>query len=166
MKKYTLLYMLCAALFSACNPEEDFSVDPTLMPPVTVKGANTFGCLIDGWVYTSGRYTKPQAVYQPGQTETDPAILKIKAKVDEDSYVCFDILNPQEKSISIYSASETTENVRNLYRHAALVVNGDSTHLGTGKVNILRFQPSEGIVSGTFEGEKIAEGRFDIQYKK
>lgn len=158
--------MLCATLCcSACTPEEDFSVDPTLLPPVTQKGANTFGCLINGWVYTCGRYAEPEAWYQAGETDDDPSIVKIKAKVDEDSYVCLDIQNPQEKSITIYSTSDEAASLRNVYTHAVLVINGDSTYLGNGKVNVLRFQSHEGIISGTFEGDKITEGRFDIRYK-
>ena len=48
------LLFICLLLFCvAC--EENESVDPTIMPEATTTGANTFGCLVDGWVYTSGR---------------------------------------------------------------------------------------------------------------
>lgn len=43
--------------------EENESVDPTVMPEATTTGANTFGCLVDGWVYTSGRWGLPVAEY-------------------------------------------------------------------------------------------------------
>lgn len=47
------LLFICLLLFCvAC--EENESVDPTIMPEATTTGANTFGCLVDGWVYTSG----------------------------------------------------------------------------------------------------------------
>ena len=46
------LLFICLLLFCvAC--EENESVDPTIMPEATTTGANTFGCLVDGWVYTS-----------------------------------------------------------------------------------------------------------------
>lgn len=49
------LLFICLLLFCvAC--EENESVDPTIMPEATTTGANTFGCLVDGWVYTSGRW--------------------------------------------------------------------------------------------------------------
>mgnify|MGYP000727257653 FL=1 len=48
MIKYLSTIVLTVALCCACDGE-DFSADPTLMPPATQTGANTFGCLIDGW---------------------------------------------------------------------------------------------------------------------
>ena len=46
------LLFICLLLFCvAC--EENESVDPTIMPEATTTGANTFGCLVDGWVYTA-----------------------------------------------------------------------------------------------------------------
>ena len=52
------LLFICLLLFCvAC--EENESVDPTVMPEATTTGANTFGCLVDGWVYTSGRWGLP-----------------------------------------------------------------------------------------------------------
>ena len=56
------LLFICLLLFCvAC--EENESVDPTIMPEATTTGANTFGCLVDGWVYTSGRWGMPSAEY-------------------------------------------------------------------------------------------------------
>ena len=55
MIKYLITIVLTIALCCSCN-REDFSADPTIMPPATQTGANTFGCLIDGWVYTGQRY--------------------------------------------------------------------------------------------------------------
>ena len=56
MKK--LLFLFTILLFCACD--EDKSVDPTIMPAATTTGENTLGCLIDGWIYASGRYGKPE----------------------------------------------------------------------------------------------------------
>ena len=42
------ILFICLLFFCiAC--EENKSVDPTLMPEATATGANTFGCLVDGW---------------------------------------------------------------------------------------------------------------------
>ena len=57
-KLLSLLLPLTFLCFASC--EEDESVDPSLMPAATTVGANTFGCLIDGWVYTSGRFGLPK----------------------------------------------------------------------------------------------------------
>ena len=49
------ILFICLLFFCiAC--EENKSVDPTLMPEATATGANTFGCLVDGWVSVSGRW--------------------------------------------------------------------------------------------------------------
>ena len=57
----TSVIYLFVAVCVAC--EENESVDPTIMPEATTTGANTFGCLVDGWVYTSGRWGMPSAEY-------------------------------------------------------------------------------------------------------
>ena len=37
--------ILCALFYSACNEDEDE------LPPVTMEGKNTFGCLVNGKVF-------------------------------------------------------------------------------------------------------------------
>ena len=69
MIKYLITIILTVALCCACDGE-DFSADPTLMPPATQTGANTFGCLIDGWIYTGQRYGPDhKAYYYPAYNE-------------------------------------------------------------------------------------------------
>ena len=73
MIKYLITIVLTIALCCACDGE-DFSADPTLMPPATQTGANTFGCLIDGWVYTGQRYGPDhKASYYPAYNEDEKA---------------------------------------------------------------------------------------------
>jgi hypothetical protein len=44
---FLLSYLIVVVLLSACNKED--AVDPaSLLPPITMTGENTFGCLIDG----------------------------------------------------------------------------------------------------------------------
>ena len=47
MKKYILI-LLSVLCCIGCD-REDETVDITVMPPATTIGAETFGCLIDGW---------------------------------------------------------------------------------------------------------------------
>lgn len=54
MKKYLLILISLACLWS-CGSEDE-TIDISILPPVTSTGANTFGCLVDGWVYVGGRY--------------------------------------------------------------------------------------------------------------
>ena len=70
------ILFLCLMFFCiAC--EENESVDPTLMPEATTTGANTFGCLVDGWVYVSGRWGMPVAEYTQLEDSTG---MQISAK--------------------------------------------------------------------------------------
>ena len=55
MKKYILILFSIISLWS-CKETEDESIDITVLPSATTTGANTFGCLMDGWIYVGGRY--------------------------------------------------------------------------------------------------------------
>lgn len=137
------ILFICLLFFCiAC--EENKSVDPTLMPEATTTGENTFGCLIDGWVYVSGRWGLPAAEFI--QME-DSAGMTVSAQVGFDSYVSFTIPNPQQ--------GETLPCTNMIFENQTI---------SDGKVHITRM--SEGIFSGTFECDRITKGRFDLKYKE
>lgn len=86
------LLFICLLLFCvAC--EENESVDPTIMPEATTTGANTFGCLVDGWVYTSGRWGMPSAEYLEWE---EGSSVTVSAQVGLGSYIRFTIADPKE----------------------------------------------------------------------
>lgn len=86
------LLFICLLLFCvAC--EENESVDPTIMPEATTTGANTFGCLVDGWVYTSGRWGMPAAEYLERE---EGSSVTVSAQVGLGSYIRFTIADPKE----------------------------------------------------------------------
>ena len=129
-------------LFVAC--EENESVDPTIMPEATTTGANTFGCLVDGWVYTSGRWGMPSAEYLERE---EGSSVTVSAQVGLGSYIRFTIADPKE--------GETLPYVN---------LSFENQNMEDGKVYISRM--SDGVFSGTFEGGRITEGRFDLKYKE
>lgn len=89
MKKLLFLFLL--VLCCAC--EEDKSVDPTLMPEATTTGQNTLGCLIDGWVHTSGRFGKPDvSTYD----EDGNHYVTIGADAGVFSSLHFTLVNPRQ----------------------------------------------------------------------
>ena len=137
-----ILFICLFFFFVAC--EENESVDPTLMPEATTIGANTFGCLVDGWVYVSGRWGLPVATYVQSGEDTS---MKVSAQVDFGSYLSFTITNPKQ--------GETLP---------CTDVSFDNQTIGDGKVHITHM--SDGIFSGTFEGDRITKGRFDLKYKE
>ena len=89
MKKLLFLFLLICC----CACEEDRSVDPTLMPEATTTGENTLGCLIDGWVYTSGRYGIPSARFYDDE---ENHYVAIDAEVGIFSGLHLVIVNPRQ----------------------------------------------------------------------
>lgn len=159
----TLFTLLTVVLCSSCG-EEDFSVDPTLMPPATQTGANTFGCLIDGWVYTAQRYASDcKAVYYPAFNEDEKSIVRISVRIDTNLFLSFNIIDPQENTITICSASAEASG-QTIYADAVLSNGNRHEELGDGIVHITRFDLDSKIISGTFEGGRMKEGRFDLNF--
>ena len=95
MKKLLFLFLLICC----CACEEDRSVDPTLMPEATTTGENTLGCLIDGWVYTSGRYGIPSARFYD---EEENHYVAIDAEVGIFSGLHLVIVNPRQGASCTY----------------------------------------------------------------
>lgn len=101
MIKYLSTIVLTVALCCACDGE-DFSADPTLMPPATQTGANTFGCLIDGWVYTGQRYGPDhKASYYPAYNEDEKATVHVYVWVDDNTSIIRKSKFPQNPKRSV-----------------------------------------------------------------
>ncbi|WP_291528832.1 hypothetical protein [Bacteroides sp. UBA939] len=139
MKK--LLYVFLLILCYAC--EEDKSIDPTLMPEATTTGENTLGCLIDGWVYTAGRFGSPEVRVR---NDEENHYIDIEAQIDRFSDLHFTLVNPQQGATCTYTN-----------------VVFDQERLPDGEAHITRMDGS--VISGTFSGGNIREGRFDIRYQ-
>lgn len=165
MIKYLITIVLTIALCCSCD-REDFSADPTIMPPATQTGANTFGCLIDGWVYTGQRYdSDDKASYYPARNEDEKAIVSIDVRVDNNAPISFNIIDPKEKDITIYSISEGASDDQTIYTDVIFKnENNQEEKLEDGIINITRFDLNNRIISGTFEGERIKEGRLDLKF--
>lgn len=145
MTKYIIL--ICSViLFWSCR--EDETVDITVMPDETTVGANTFGCLIDGWLYVGGRY---HTLFSPSYSftyhEADSTMSAV-VQVKFDKTIQFSIKNP-EKGVSIPFSEFLWED----------------EELTDGSVFITRMDKKQHIISGRFEGGRITEGRFDMHYK-
>lgn len=139
MKKLFFLFLL--VLCCAC--EEDRSVDPTLMPEATTTGENTFGCLIDDWVYTGGRFGKPVVSVSDNG---DNHYISIDVEVDLFTVLHLTLMNPMAgRSCTYTDASLGTE------------------ALEDGEAYISRMNGN--ILSGTFGGGSVTEGRFDLKYR-
>lgn len=149
MKKIVFL-LLTLSFFMACT--EDEMIDITVMPEETTYGANTFGCLIEGWLYVGGRYhfadEKSIQFSYITQPDTTP-LMKVSVMVKRGSFLQFDIQNPEEGKETVY---------RDVYLQ--------SRSLPDGKVYITRFDKTNKILSGRFSGGEVTEGRFDVIYEE
>ena len=135
-----ILFLLILLGCQACV--EDTSVDPTLMPEATSDGQNTLGCLIDGWVYTSGRFGYPEVT---SYVEGEYYYVTVTALVDHFKSITFTLVNP-------------TEYMECDYIHARF----NQEELEDGKAYITSNDGK--VISGIFCGGNIEEGRFDIKY--
>lgn len=152
IKKY-ILVLLAAICCLGCR--EDETVDITVMPEISSCGANTFGCLVDGWLYVGGRYHYLNVI----GWNTGPSIdfcynqenetMDVNVIVKEDKTIRFTILSPREGEEAVFTDARF-----------------DGEELEDGTVHILRFDEKKRIISGTFRNNdgRITHGRFDIHY--
>ena len=115
-------------------------------------GANTFGCLMDGWIYVGGRYlnwghsyvwTYDSFHYYPEEDK-----LSVNVSVKPDINIHFIILSPQE------GKEATLTDIR---------FRGEELEDGTAFIS--HFDPELNIISATFgNGKRLTNGRFDIHY--
>ena len=139
MKKYILILFSIISLWS-CKETEDESIDITVLPSATTTGANTFGCLMDGWMYV---WTYDSFYYY---TEEDK--LSVSVSVKPGINLSFTILSPQEGKESTITDIEFGRE-----------------ELEDGTAFISRFDTEMKIISVTFgNGKRLTNGRFDIHY--
>ena len=161
MKKYFITFLLAFFLVS-CHTE-DKMVDPTVMPAETATGANTFGCLVDGWLYVGGRYlNKQQSIYFGYDEALNKIVVDVKVKNTGYPYLAFTINNPDVPLENKITKCTFTD-ARWLEREYS----ESSIELGNGTVEITRFDKNAKIISGRFYSDgngSITHGQFDVIY--
>jgi hypothetical protein len=177
MKKLILLLFTTFAL-SCCNKDDDKpKTELEKLPPATQTGAQTFGCLIDGKAFVPPKFgtNAPNAFYQfVGGVYT----LSIYGSTDGGANLksinigCLDMPLIQETNYLL--KEELVNNYFGEYNiGGGITFSGASTTTNPGTLIITRFDPSNFVISGTFEFTvlddngveiKITNGRFDMQY--
>lgn len=119
-----------------------------------------------GWVYTGQRYGPDhKASYYPAYNEDEKATVHVYVWVDDNTSISFNIIDPKEKNITVYSDIEKMDNDQTIYTDAVFKDgNKQEERLEDGIVNITRFDLNNRIISGTFEGRRVTEGRFDLTF--
>lgn len=149
MKKYILILFSIISFWSCL---EDESVDITVLPSATTTGANTFGCLVDGWIYVGGRYLgwghSNIWTYDSFHYYAEEDKLSVNVSVKPDIKIHFTILSPQEGKESMITDIRFGEE-----------------ELEDGTAFISRFDTKTKIISVTFGNDnRLTNGRFDIHY--
>jgi hypothetical protein len=177
----TLCFCFILLLFCTCKKNE---VDA--LPPLTMEGKNTFGCLIDGKAYVpngGSGYNADKAVDGGYQGELTWKDIKncVWIQTNNKDGSGMDIWLRNVERIGDYplnfdtGVSPAVILPKNYGYYYGKNYNYITTTQYTGKVNIVRADTINKVVSGTFEFTgydsntkrtiSITDGRFDIKYR-
>lgn len=161
MKTIKLLLLSCILVFTASCDDDDSN--KTKLPKVTTIGANTFGCVVDGVTYVSGKHKREIMLEINGILHKEPISfiedteenkVYVNVVVKPSVTIGFTILNPEEGKVCLYEDAY----IKDLYL--------GNRSLPGGAVEISRFDAWSHIISGTFSGGTMTEGRFDVIYNR
>ena len=173
--KYFLL-VIPLALLLGCKKTSPAPEDQ--LPPATQTGANTFGCLLNGQVWTPQGYNgtsnygvsydsglnggifdlRTYRYPEPGNANNQQYIILYSNKLNKEGVYYFNNLPQTEASIEdrMSNCSWSSRDNATTYRR--------------GTLTIARLDPQAGIVSGTFaftlfkpgcDSVRVTQGRFD-----
>ncbi len=171
--KLLLLIIVCTNIFASCKKTNTTTDEPQL-PPETHTGAYTFGCKVDGKIFTAsgkGGLLSDQSVWGGG-VYSDSSVL-IGASNSKQKF-SFDLSVKYNGSLGLLYTSTYPYN-GSFQDNSNGTIPGNFNTYSTdsfqiGKVN-LKYLIQANIVSGTFEMDAkngngkvihITEGRFDI----
>jgi hypothetical protein len=186
----TIYILLIALLVTTCDSDD--TVDPaSLLPPITMTGENTFGCLIDGKFFRprDGRSTinSDNKGLRVVQTETDNWEIHVfDRKSEKSGSLILHLENLENLELGNYIVSESNglrgiDGNNNNYIHANFYKNGQYNNYlsfyNSGNVVISKkdYSPNNyHIFSGTFQVKlvnihntqdtlNISLGRFDLE---
>jgi hypothetical protein len=191
MKSNNILWLLLFVLFSFCTACKKTKTEPDpipavdQLPPITQTGANTFGCLINGNVYTpkgySGNFTNSRINIDPNYLDGDLLIrtYRVSGGIEIDLSIGSDSI----KNIGIYPIGKNQRtgfvvqkwkddlSIRYCLTNPSIITNTSIL----GYLKITRYDLVNKIFSGEFEftfnntdcglGDpiKITNGRFDYK---
>ncbi len=179
MKKYTTIWLLLIALssiFTSCKKETTKNKEEQL-PPETQTGAFTFGCKVDGKIYTAtgkGGLLSDESVWY-GYYSDSSIIISISSAISKFNFRAkFKYLG----YVGLYELKEFPyEGIFNDNSNGTIPSTSNTyvtDNLNIGKINLKYFTPTIGsALAGTFDiyaknqnGKiiHITEGRFDIGF--
>jgi hypothetical protein len=171
-------FCFCFVLFLFCTCKKN-EVDA--LPPLTMEGKNTFGCLIDGKAYVpngGSGYNADKAVdggYQDITWKDIKNCVWVQTNNKDGSGMSIWLRNVER--LGDFSLNEDANLTALLPRNYGLYYSSNSSYITTtkyiGKVNIVRADTVNKVISGTFEFTaynpatkktiSITNGRFDVK---
>ena len=174
--KNLLLVLFTSFMIISCDKDENPQpINPVdQLPPATQTGKNTFGCLLDGKVFTPGNVSNPvDCQYQLIEGDYYFGIDGAR-RFDSNNYIAIGLGTIKVQLIegNTYSLLEQEDGKAN----GAYFKDVSTTYtsiINTGELKITKLDNVKQIISGTFwfdildsQGIKheIREGRFDMQF--
>lgn len=163
-----LFYLLFLFFLVSCNDDDIATRNPiNQLPPATMTGENTFGCLINGevWIPTSDSSEKDlDVIFNPIYDELQFRTNLITS--DRDEFMSFAISN-------VVDIGEYELLFASVFRNFEIFKSYELDTLKSRKLLLTKFDTDDNIVSGTFELTffnetdtlKVTNGRFDAKYR-
>ena len=165
-----LLLMLFMVSCEGCKDDPEPVPEIQKLPTATQNGAQTFGCLIDGKASVAKGPYFLFGMYQEGILSIS-ATEKYTGK-NIDRVIRID-LSENDLQVGTYELTELPQG-RAGVSDVVLKCYHETSSQSVGSLIITRFDPSQLILSGTFEFEgyspdcntvvKVTDGRFDLVY--
>ena len=176
MKNIFILFVFATALFGCDKDDDPQPINPVdQLPPATQTGENTFGCLLDGKVFTPGNRPNPLDCYY--QFVDGGYYFVLRSNRDINNKLITIGCSIQKLEISenqTYQLKEKLDgNAFGFYFSAFDFYETDNIY--KGEMHITKLDMNAQIVSGTFwfniidnQGmiHEIRNGRFDVQFTK
>ncbi len=182
MKRKLLLYaaLLTLTQCSKCKNDPAPADPASQLPPATQTGANTFGCLVNGQVWTPSGNTGVSnfgVLYEPRPMGANLNIQTYRINKDGRQYInlsCGPVTSARTYSLNIPVTQGTAS-----YTDTARPTQCGSYDSNTppayreGRMTITRLDANAGIIAGTFDVTfaqpgcdtlKITQGRFDARF--
>jgi hypothetical protein len=184
--KTTLLILLFPVLLLNAKCNKDKPEAPSVLPPITQEGKNTFGCKVNGEVWVP--YYKCGGTGNPcGEIAVDvyPLIIQNKLPVqidinvgkrNKDNSQTFFQINTKQ-GIGLYTTGNKIDSLKiEFYGLSGSLIpytNNIGSNSSVNKFEITKLDTVNRIISGIFEGTlfkslsdsvRISEGRFDLRF--
>lgn len=174
----SLFYILIASTLFSCKK------DVNELPEATQKGANTFGALLNGaiWVPQGFGFAQTTPIVEARFSANNSIFINARNFASSPKETEFEIYIKDFTGPGLYQLNQITNKFPNhtasyaYYEERKFTIDNEwkTNNQYTGRVNINFYDPTEKIVSGTFEFQAInlygepkpitvTEGRFDVK---